>query len=708
MKKFIFIGKNHVALLCAVFLLLVLGLYVITQPISEHLQELYASQQSVIITDRHGEYIAIQPNAKGYYARAVETVPAQWKTLILKKEDRFFAYHPGINPFSILRDTLQYVFTKELRGSSTISQQLVKILLGNENQRTLLNKITETLYAISLELHANKKKILTMYTNSVYLGNQAQGIGEASWYYFRKSPEALSNHDMLQFVAALNNPSRNFPGAQGNKKRVKYLASLYGTPQLKDSESTFTIPTSTANQNLHKSKTLFELETLGVACSTDCKVTLDAQLTETLRDMLRRNLATAQFDTVENGAIVVIKLPENEVLSIVGSPNPNSKKPGSQINMAIKPRPIGSTAKPFIYMKAFEKGARPYSLVEDREYKYEIGTGFAFYPKNYDGQYRGEVTLHEALSNSLNVPSVKVLEYAGLQEFSHFLSDSLDFVPIQPLENYELGIALGALEMDLLTLSGYFTIFPNEGVLKPLTVFSSDSTPYLPLPMQHRLLEERRVADRAFIQLVNKILSDRDTSVEQFGIKSDLNLAQQNYALKTGTSRNFHDSWTVGYTPDFLVGVWIGNSDNTPMKQVSGQLGAGKIWHEAMDIMLASPYNKKTPFSFDTLENFSQSGSVEYGLPGDDYDLARDLLKSSFFIKNPHHGDTFLYEPNIRIPLVAQDSVQWFIDDKFLGENDTLSWRPSKPGQYMITAKSNTDQQASITVFVRGEEYVIQ
>jgi membrane carboxypeptidase/penicillin-binding protein PbpC len=240
------------------------------------------------------------------------------------------------------------------------------------------------------------------------------------------------------------------------------------------------------------------------------------------------------------------------------------------------------------------------------------------------------------------VPSVKVFEYAGLEEFSAFLSDVLGFASIQPLKNYELGIALGALEMDLLTLSAYFTIFPNEGVLKPLTLFSENSkTQYLALPMQNTILEERRVADEEFVQLVNKILSDREAGVEQFGIKSNLNLSQKNYALKTGTSRNYHDSWTIGYTPDFLVGVWLGNSKNTPMKQVSGQTGAGKIWHEAMDIMIGSSYNKKTPFAFDRLESFSQSGSVEYGLPGDNYLLARDLLKSPALIKNPHRGDSY-------------------------------------------------------------------
>jgi len=161
----------------------------------------------------------------------------------------------------------------------------------------------------------------------------------------------------------------------------------------------------------------------------------------------------------------------------------------------------------------------------------------------------------------------------------------------------------------------------------------------------------------------------------------------------------------MGYTPDFLVGVWIGNSNNTPMRRISGQSGAGKIWHEVMDIMLNSPYNKKTPFAFDKLESYSESGSIEYGLPGDDYYMARNLLKDPDLIRNPHHGDTFLYEPNIRIPLTAEKSVEWYVNDVFFGEGDTHTFQPNESGIYIITAKAHNNEQKSVTISVRDEEY---
>src|SRR3989338_2381195 len=136
--------------------------------------------------------------------------------------------------------------------------------------------------------------------------------------------------------------------------------------------------------------------------------------------------------------------------------------------MAIKPRPVGSTIKPFIYLKGFEKGLRPYTLVNDREYKFPIATGFPLYPKNYDGAYRGIVPLHEALSGSLNVPTVKTLEYVSLSDFYSFLEHTLGFKPLQTWDSYQYGIALGGLEMDPLTLAHLMTTFGNQGELTPL------------------------------------------------------------------------------------------------------------------------------------------------------------------------------------------------------------------------------------------------
>src|SRR3989338_8618104 len=174
--------------IASAILIILASVYLFTYPPANHLKTIYRQLESPVVKDRNGKIIELKPNAKGYYAKKNEDVPEKFKDLLLKKEDRFFYYHPGMNPFSLLRDIASFLTAGKLRGSSTISQQLVKILLGNENRRSIKNKIIESIYALSLELHASKKEILRMYINSAYFGNQAQGLEEASLFYFAKDP----------------------------------------------------------------------------------------------------------------------------------------------------------------------------------------------------------------------------------------------------------------------------------------------------------------------------------------------------------------------------------------------------------------------------------------------------------------------------------------------------------------------------------------
>lgn len=693
--------KNNSQKILTASCILVLVLFLFARALSGSLQTRYAMLSSQILLDRNRKEIEIKPNEKGFYSRPLAKIPARFEELLLKKEDRFFYWHPGINPISVARDLFSYIRTGRLKGSSTLTQQTVKILLGNENNRTLKNKLIETVYTLSLELMHSKKDILAMYANTAYVGNQAQGVEEAAQFYFGISADALNDVQTLSLLTALNNPSVRYPGSSSNNRFIPILADALHRDIDEKYRKTFSHLEIRTPTN-RTSETGFELRTLKIPCKETCVLSVDRELTQTLRAILKKDLSDLRLQEVENGAIVVIKLPENELIAQVGSPAPFESGEGYQINMAIQPRPIGSVIKPFIYMNAFEKGARPYTLVEDREYKYEIGTGFAFYPKNYDGEYRGTVTLHQALSNSLNVPSVKVLEYVGLPQFYTFLTNDLRFKPIQPLENYGLGIALGGLEMDLLTLAHYVTAFPNGGILKPLAYSSAEPGKYLTPPMERGATGKIRVGSQAEVQLVNKILSDRDTGVEQFGIKSDLNIPAKNYALKTGTSRDFHDSWTIGYTPDFLVGVWIGNSSNKPMERVSGQMGAGKIWHDAMELLLSSEYNKDTPFAFDNVHEFREAGTIQYGLEGDDYEHARLLMQEHTLILSPHNGDTFLFEPGMTIPFRASEDAEWFVNGNFTGKGKEIVWRPEKEGNYAVTAEGE-GQKEKLVITIKVE-----
>jgi penicillin-binding protein 1C len=670
----IFLIRSTWRYIIAIVLLAILGLglaFLLTGNSYKRLMSEYNSLESIVIRDRKGQEILIKPNERGFYARYSESIPQNVSQAFLNSEDRFFYYHPGINPFSVARS---FWSGNSGKGSSTITQQLVKVLLGNEQSRTLKNKIRELAYAFALELHSSKKSILTMYLNSAYFGGQAQGIREAGLRYYAKDPHDLTETELGELVRAVRSPGTYTP-------RSQYPEQLP-----------------------HSAVSAFELNDLGVDCDTSCALSIDSNLSDSVRDILRRNLSSPDLKGAANGAVVVIKLPENELLAVIGSPDPSRNLDGYRINMARRPRQIGSTIKPFIYGRAFQKGLRPYTLVDDREYRYSIGTGFALYPKNFDYRYRGVVSLHYALSNSLNVPTVKTLEYVGPRDFYGFLTGTLEFKPLQELTDYELGIALGGLDMDLLTLSHYFTIFAKQGSLKPLTL-KLNSPPFL-TPMENTTAQHE-VLPPPFVELVNKILTDRTTGVEQFGIRSSLNLPYGNYAVKTGTSREFHDSWTVGYTPDFLAAVWVGNADDTAMDQVSGSIGAGAIWHDVMETLYSSEYNKDTAFSFDHIREYPDAAGIEYSLAGDDYDKIKNIFLSSdaSIVTSPHDHDVILLA-GAQIPLRAKELVSWFINGKQFGQGPSAEtvFRPVAAGTYAIKAITSSGAEEVISIDVARQD----
>lgn len=661
--------------------------------LADELIEQYYNLDSPVTTDRYGRVIHRYLNEAGNRAKHIDLteVPEDFQKMLLTKEDQWFYYHPGLNPWSALRAGLGYAGLLPQRASSTLSQQLVKVLLGQELSRTLPNKLQELFYTFSLELFQSKEQILEMYLNTAYFGNQAQGIAEASQAYFNLPPELLTKGEFLQLLTTLSSPTENNPTQISNIHLAKNLAkrSFFNT------EEAFFITPKQARKNLkrylQKSPAYFEISSLLAKQAQGRQLTIDRDLTQQVRGIVQDELSKLYPRKVNNAAVIIIKLPENEVLALIGSPDPTVNSDGYQIDMLQEARPIGSTAKPFIYAQAFAKGLRPYTIVEDREYKYITALGFPLYPKNYDYQYRGPVTLHYALSNSLNVPAVKVLEYVGLESFYTFLTDKLGFQPVQDLSNYQLGIALGALEMKLIDLAHYFTIFPNQGELKELRFFTDQAS-----SAPQRIIQEKHV------QLVNKILSDRRTGSAQFGYKSILNLPQSNYAFKTGTSRDFRDSWIVGYTPDFLVATWVGNADNSPMDEVSGQVGAAQIWSRVMEFLFNSPYNHKTPFSFDLIQEFSQDGQLSYGLPDDDYSKIKNLLienNRQSLIVTPHPNDIFNWNPRPEIPLKARQPVDWYINNRSLAFGQETIFRPQFPGTYTIRAEADDQgQEMKITV----------
>jgi membrane carboxypeptidase/penicillin-binding protein PbpC len=560
------------------------------------------------MVDRNGDMLMLVPNTKGNYALYATTTPERFSELLLKKEDRFFYEHPGVNPVSIAKLTISEIVTGNGRGASTIEQQLAKLLLENENERTIMNKAGELISALPLDLFMGKKNVLLEYSNTIYFGNRIQGVETASQAYFAKSADDLSDAEILQLLTSLGGPSYNNPILGNNIESATRLAAALNIPVAKES---FVSPEKVA-LNLKKflrQKDSFELRSYAEQNASDktgttvktMKTTVDKQLTEKIRTIVADLEPSLAKRGAHNMAVFVLKVPSNEILSMVGSADSAGNDFGQQINMLNNPRQVASTIKPFVYAKAFELGVRSYSLIDDIEYAYKTFDGRTLYPKNYDMKYHGRITAEYALANSINIPAIKALEFIGLDNFGAFMS-KLGYADTKKIHDHQLGAALGTIDMTLPELVFAYSIFPNGGKLHPMRLFFDDKMNDAFFPG-----ESREVIAKPYADAITKILADRYIGMDQFGYISNLNLPYDNYALKTGTSDDFRDSWVIGYTPDYIVGVWVGNADNTATDALSGQSGAGEVWSQVMQLMQQTSYDRHLPFSLESLDSMQES-----------------------------------------------------------------------------------------------------
>jgi membrane carboxypeptidase/penicillin-binding protein PbpC len=680
-----------VLLLCLFFILLVLA-----KNKEEELLFAYANEKSHIILDKNGALLARLPNSKEQYMTEGGGSD-RVRALTVQKEDRFFYWHLGINPLSVCRELVRALERKPYGGGSTITEQLVKNLLHHENERTVGNKLHELWAATALELFASKKDILTMYLESAYFGNQIEGVEGGALYYYGRPTALLSDGEILRLLVLLSAPGFP-PGSAGNTTRARLVGQRLSITEIPDY-----IAPQKVDRPIKKDPALFDVASLIPRGSptSPLPLSIDKELTAKIRALLYDRLQLKEFSSVHNAAVVVIQMGKgkdpNTLLSLVGSTDPYGEGDGNQINMALAPRPIGSTWKPFIYSMAIEKGARPYSLITDAEYRYVIGTGYGFYPKNYDGMYRGDVTLHYALANSLNVPAVRALEFDGITNFGEFMSRTMGFIPKQTFDTYQFSVALGGLEMNPLLLAHYFTVFPAGGILKPLKL--TGATP-LEIPMNTTRGENVRIFAATTTELMNHMLSDRLLGVEQFGLESNLNLPFHNYAVKTGTTYDYHDSWTVGYTPDVVVVAWIGNSDNSAMDLLSGARGAGKLWHDVMTLLYGRGIITNSPFRDDAILGITTEEGLSFGLKDDDSTRARLIMKTNESIIEPHDEDVISFEAGMSVPLRSNTPLTWEVDGVTIGEGTKLFWSPQRKGEHTIVATDNSSGKKVVTTLL--------
>jgi penicillin-binding protein 1C len=575
------------------------------------------NQPSVRILDRNGRLLyEILPVDGGRHAvLAFENIPQCMKDATIAVEDRNFYQNSGVDIEGILRAVwINLQGGETLAGGSTITQQVARTLLLDEEERTertVRRKLRESVLAWQLANHYSKDDVLALYLNQIYYGGMAYGVEAASQTYFGKPAAELTLPECamlagLPQIPGLYNPLTNPELAQERQFVVLALMEKEGfITQEQRVEAENTPPGYNAAPYPIEAPHFIwmiqdQLDTwmmegwLSPSQSLVVKTTLDLDIQHLAETTIERRLEAFrprpwEIDHRVNNAALVVMDPQNgDILALVGSRDYFDETIAGAVNMTTARRQTGSAFKPIIYAAALDPDLpQPLtagSTLLDVSTNFTTRNGAPYTPVNFDNREHGYVPVREALASSLNIPAVLTLDHVGIPAVID-LAHRLGIDSLSSPQNYDLSLALGGGQMNLLELSTAYAALANEGKFTDsysiLDIQDPDGntlfTPERNVPS--------RVIDPRVAWLVSDILSDDASRETGFGRNSVLKLDRV-AAVKTGTTTNFHDNWTIGYTPDLLVGVWVGNSNHEAMHNVTGLTGAAPIWHEVMRSVL--------------------------------------------------------------------------------------------------------------------------
>jgi penicillin-binding protein 1C len=547
---------------------------------------------STIVVDRRG--VPLYESLSGDGTRSVhldaQSLPPVLVAATIAAEDRRFWSHPGVDPVAIARALRQNVSEgRVVEGGSTITQQVAKLLLNRRSPkraRGVREKIREAVLALRLEHRFDKREILGLYLNLAAYGNQAVGAGKASRAYFAAEPSMLTPAQAA-FLAGLPqrpsgyNPFRNRDQAIARQRTVLRRMQAAGTLSPDRAREA-------RNERLRFSRTTSPflaphfVEMVVAAAGQNLPpwiaTTLDAGLQSDVVGIIRSHRQALDRHGAANVAVVVLDNARGEWLAWEGSGDYADAEHGGAINGPLSPRQPGSALKPFTYALAFEAGFTPASVLADVPSHFPTAeAGVLYSPRNYDGRYRGPLLARRALAGSENVPAVVLASELGVPALQRFLMraglSTLDRTP----SYYGLGLTLGNAEVRLDELVAAYSMFARGGDwLEP-----SWSLPPDPAATQAENRLRRQLVSPLTAYWVTDVLSDDSAREYIFGRGGSLEFPFP-VAVKTGTSQAYHDNWTIGYTRDVTVGVWVGNFDRTPLKSSTGVTGAAPIFHAVM------------------------------------------------------------------------------------------------------------------------------
>ncbi len=494
---------------------------------------------------------------------------------LLAAEDKRYFSHGGIDLRAIARAARDNIRSGRIvSGASTIHQQLIKNTMPRTGKRTLWVKIFEALQARHLAMSWSREDVLAAYANRISFGNLMTGVATAASGYFHKPLGDLTPAECALLAAlpqspARLNPFRSLEAVLPRQRRI--LDKMHELGWLSDESHRVALDQKIVLQRFSGGfEAPHAIEMLrGESNAATIRTTLDASLQQQVETIIAQRLEALKGRHVTHGAVVVIENATGIVLALAGSRDFFASD-GGQLNGAWAPHSPGSAMKPFTYLIAFERGATPASIVADLPIEFTTTSG-TYRPENYSLRSYGPMTYRHALGNSLNISAVKVLDSIGGAET---LLPRLRELGLSTLNenaaHYGLGLTIGNASVRLIELANAYACLARLGRFKPWS-----------LRVDVPAAEERRLLGENESWLIADILSDNQAREMSFGSHSVLRLPFK-CAVKTGTSSTFRDNWTLGYTPEFTVGVWVGNFDNTPMQDVSGVTGAGPIFRDVM------------------------------------------------------------------------------------------------------------------------------
>ncbi len=710
---------------------------------------------SVKFYDRHGNPLqeVLSQNSMRSVNVPLKNISPYFIDAIIAAEDKYFYRHSGVDYQAILRATWQNLRSREIvSGASTITLQLTRLL--HPQDRTFFNKVKEAYLAFRLEAGMEKNAILEAYINRLPMGGNLYGIESAAKAYFGISASDLTLAQVTFLASIPNSPNRLNP--YNNLKKIKnrqrfVLEQMTGLGKIKSDRIAGVLKEDVLlkpqDDSFLAPHFVFHLMENLPDSVQSVRTTIDREWQTLIAEQMRTILSYLKNRHVTNASVLLLDNVTGEILAYVGSAdffNTNIEGQNDGIQALRQP---GSTLKPFLYLLAMENGFNPTTLISDIPTHYRMPTGI-YSPQNYSEEFHGPVRLREALANSLNVPAVRTLAKIGTEKFLKRLGQygfkSLD----KEAEYYGIGLALGGGEVTLYELTRAYSCLARMGKFKSLTevleVNGKDS--------QSKRVN-RQISTPHLNYLIADILNDNFARTSEFGFNSILNLPFP-CSVKTGTSFHFCDNWTVGFTRDYTLGIWVGNFDHTPMLKVSGVTGAGPLFANIMSSLYRHreyPEDPPRPDSLVTVRICPLSGKkpgtacpaiVEEIIPERDLKIwqssecdmhitrnnkittvvsARfkpwaDKLgyetrhpegneEMAFRIVNPRDGAEYLRLPNlapeyqsIRFQLDCDDTkqpVHWYLNDELIQttrNNHTFLWQ-AKPGKYRLKAISQNNQQ---------------